>query len=81
MHIMTYYKGPTSMSSGRIRARCGSKVESQPYDHALTAEQNHRKVATLLIRRMKRTDQWQGCMFDNGDWIFVPVERRHVIKA
>ena len=60
MKIRTVYKGPTDTQGAKIQARAAGKTLSRPYDHALSADQNHEATAKALAAKLGRC---QVCVF------------------
>lgn len=54
--ITTRYIGPTDRRGSRIIARCDGGSVQHAYDHALSADGNHRQAVLTLCHRLK----WSG---------------------
>ncbi len=56
--ITTTYHGPTDYSGSRITARCEARRITVPYDHGLSADDNHIEAA----RGLRDLVGWPGAM-------------------
>ena len=61
--IETRYLGPTNTKGGRIKATAWAGSVTVPYDHGLSAENNHRAAAMALVAKL----QWQGTFAQGGN--------------
>jgi hypothetical protein len=73
--IETRYLGPTNTKEGRIKATARAGSVTLPYDHALSAEKNHKKAAFALLLKLR----WNGTYAQGGNvngtgYYFVNVE-------
>lgn len=67
--IVVKYVGPTNTRGSKMRASAarGIKPINQPYDSALSVEQNAMRAAADLIKQQG----WAMGMLPNGDYVFV----------
>jgi hypothetical protein len=73
--IETKYLGATNTKGGRIKATAWAGSITLPYDHALDVQENHKKAAIMLRRKLN----WQGTFAQGGNakgdgYYFVNVE-------
>lgn len=73
--ITTRYAGPTSSRGARILVRAEAGRMSVPYDHALSATQNHVAAAKAFAEKKVRWGgTWYGgAMPDGRGYVFVDV--------
>ena len=50
--IQTKYHGPTNVRGSRISATCAAGRVVVDYDHALNNDQNHKRAAAALLRKL-----------------------------
>ena len=50
--IQTKYHGPTDVKGSRISATCAAGRVVVDYDHALNNDQNHKRAAAALLRKL-----------------------------
>lgn len=53
--IITRFIPPTNIKGGRIKAHCNGDTTgiTIPWDHELSEDQNHEKVARMLLRKLQ----------------------------
>jgi hypothetical protein len=73
--IETKYLGPTNTKGGRIKATAWAGSVTLPYDHALSAEKNHKKAAFALLLKLRWNGTYaQGANVKGDGYHFVNVE-------
>lgn len=73
--IETKYLGPTNTKGGRIKATAWAGSVSLPYDHALSAEKNHKKAAFALLLKLRWNGTYaQGANVKGDGYHFVNVD-------
>lgn len=74
--IRTRYYGPTNTRGSRIVAKCEAGTLSMPYNHALSAYQNHATCAALMLKRFSWGKPYVGGCFAN-DYYWTPHIENH----
>jgi hypothetical protein len=66
MTITTKYLGPTDFRGSRIRAACGDRSVTVPYDHALDSFDNHAAAARTLAATLNTTGSFAVASVSKG---------------
>jgi hypothetical protein len=75
--ITTKIKPATNTKGTRMVAQCAAGKFAGPYDHALSADANHKLAATLLIAKLENAfsgwyGEWVAAQQTDGDvWYWV----------
>ena len=72
--IVTKYRGPTNSRGSRIYVKAQAGRKSYPYDHALSAEQNHVTAARAFAEYWSWNrfgEMYGGAMPDGTGYCFV----------
>jgi len=73
--IETKYLGATNTKGARIKATAWAGSVTLPYDHALSAEKNHKKAAFALLLKLRWNGTYaQGANVKGDGYHFVNVE-------
>lgn len=65
--IVTKYHGPTTHRGSRITASSQAGKVTVSWDHAMSAEGNHREAAAALASKLGWEGHWEGGWMPSGD--------------
>lgn len=73
MLIKTKYLGPTNFKGARIKASCGTRSKTIPFDYSVSASERHEQAARLLAAELG----WKAMVGDEspkGGYVFVRAD-------
>ncbi len=69
--IVTKYLGPTNTLPSRVRASVPDKTIVLPWDHGVSVEGNHARVALSLARSLGWGGPWYSGSMPGPNMVFV----------
>lgn len=69
--IVTKYLGPTNTLGSRVRATVANKTIVLPWDHGVSMEGNHARVALSLARSLGWNGPWYAACMSGPNMVFV----------